>query len=110
MATKTKKKYTYLTKAVQMPDGTRKYFRAKTQEELDEKVLKAQILVNAGVDICSEETFGHFAQILIAIRYARTSISFPQLAAIGFGTSCPCRFRPSWPASRTRAIPCSQRF
>ena len=38
MATKTKKKYTYLTKAIQMPDGTRKYFRAKTQEELDEKV------------------------------------------------------------------------
>lgn len=40
MAAKAKKKYTYLTKAVQMPDGTRKYFRAKTQEELDEKVLK----------------------------------------------------------------------
>ena len=84
IATKTKKKYTYLTKAIQMPDGTRKYFRAKTQEELDEKVLKAQILVNSGVDICSEETFGHFAQMwydlykkpylrensLIAIRYA----------------------------------------
>ena len=26
-------------------------------------MLKAQILVNAGVDICSEETFGHFAQM-----------------------------------------------
>lgn len=64
MATETKKKYTYLTKAVQMPDGTRKYFRAKTQEELDEKVLKARILVNAGVDICSEETFGHFANLI----------------------------------------------
>lgn len=46
-----------------MPDGTRKYFRAKTQKELDEKVMKAQILVNAGVDICNEETFGHFAQL-----------------------------------------------
>lgn len=46
MATKTKKKYTYLTKAIQMPDGTRKYFRAKTQEELDEKVLKAQNALN----------------------------------------------------------------
>ncbi len=65
MATKTKKKYTYLTKAIQMPDGTRKYFRAKTQEELDEKVLKAQILVNSGVDICSEETFGHFDMLPI---------------------------------------------
>ncbi len=58
-----KKKYKYLTKAIQMPDGTRKFFRAKTQEELDEKVLKAQILVNAGVDICSEETFAHFSQM-----------------------------------------------
>lgn len=60
---KTKKTYKYLTKAVQLPDGTRKYFRAKTQEELDEKVLKAQILVKSGVDICSEETFAHFSQM-----------------------------------------------
>ena len=44
-----------------MPDGTRKYFWARTQAELDEKVMKAQILVNAGVDICSEETFAHFS-------------------------------------------------
>lgn len=58
-----KKKYKYKTKAIQLPDGTRKFLRAKTQEELDEKVLKAQILVNSGVDICSEETFGHFAQM-----------------------------------------------
>lgn len=63
MASKTKKKYTYSTKAVLMPDGTRKYIRAKTREELDEKVLQAQILVKSGVDICSEETFGHFAQM-----------------------------------------------
>ena len=93
MATKTKKKYTYLTKAIQMPDGPRKYFRAKTQEELDEKVLKAQILVNSGVDICSEETFGHFAQMwydlykkpylrensLIAIRYALNQYILPAI-------------------------------
>lgn len=60
---KARKKYEYLTKAILLPDGTRKYFRAKTQKELDEKVMKAQILVNSGVDICSEETFGHFAQM-----------------------------------------------
>ena len=58
-----KKKYQYITKAIQMPDGSRKYFRAKTQKELDEKVMKAQILMNAGVDICNEETFSHFAQM-----------------------------------------------
>lgn len=62
-AQKKKKTYKYLTKAIQLPDGTRKYFRARTQEELDEKVLKAQILVKSGVDICSEETFAHFSQM-----------------------------------------------
>ena len=63
MSKKTKKTYKYLTKAIQLPDGSRKFFRARTQEELDEKVLKAQILVNAGVNICSEETFAHFSQM-----------------------------------------------
>ena len=63
MASKTQKKYAYLTKTISMPDGTRKYIRGKTQEELDEKVLQVQILVKAGVDVCSEETFGHFAQM-----------------------------------------------
>lgn len=58
-----KKKYQYLKKAITLPNGTRKYIYGKTQEELDEKVLKEQILVNAGVDVCSEETFGHFAQM-----------------------------------------------
>lgn len=58
----TKKKYQYKTKAITLPDGTRKYLRGKTQEELDRKVLETQILVNAGVDVCSEETFAHFAQ------------------------------------------------
>ncbi len=52
--TTNKKKYQYFTKAIAMPDGTRKYFRATTQQKLDEKVIKAQILVNAGVDICNE--------------------------------------------------------
>lgn len=63
MAGKAKKKYKYLTKAIQMPDGSRKFFRARTQAELDEKIMKAQILVSAGVDICSEETFAHFSQM-----------------------------------------------
>lgn len=90
---KTKKTYKYLTKAIQMPDGSRKFFRAKTQAELDEKVMKAQILVNAGVDICSEETFGHFAQMwydlykkpylrensLIAVRYVLNQYILPAI-------------------------------
>ena len=62
LSEKTKKKYQYRTKTLQMPDGSRKYIRAKTQEELDEKVLAARILMKSGVDIGSDETFGHFAQ------------------------------------------------
>ena len=88
-----KKKYEYLTKAITLPDGTRKYLRAKTQEELDDKVMKAQILVHSGVDICSEETFGHFAQMwydiykkpylrensLVAIKYVLNQHILPYL-------------------------------
>lgn len=37
MASKAKKKYSYHTKALLVPDGTRKYIRAKSQEEPDEK-------------------------------------------------------------------------
>lgn len=61
MAQKAKMKYTYFTNAIILPDGTRKYIRAKTQDDLDEKVLQTQILMQSSVDICSVETFGHFA-------------------------------------------------
>ena len=37
------KDYHYLTKAVTLPDGKRKYIRAKTRRELDKKVLEFQI-------------------------------------------------------------------
>lgn len=94
MASKAKRKHTYFTKALLMPDGTRKYIRAKTREELDEKVLQAQILVKSGVDICGEETFGHFAQMWFdiykkpylreknreAIKYALNHQILPQLS------------------------------
>ncbi|MBQ9346751.1 MAG: site-specific integrase [Oscillibacter sp.] len=56
------KKYHYFTKTIPLPDGTRKYIRAKTQEELDQKVLEAQMLMRSGVDISNDETFAHFAQ------------------------------------------------
>lgn len=66
-----------------MPDGTRKYIRAKTQEELDEKVLQAQILVKSGVDICNEETFGHFAQMRFDM-YKKTYLRERSLDAIRY--------------------------
>ena len=62
LSAKGKKKYQYHTKAIQMPDGTRKYIRAKTKEELEQKVLEAQLLMKSGVDISSDETFAQFAQ------------------------------------------------
>jgi len=37
------KEYKYFTKAVPLPDGRRKYIRAKTKRELDKKVLEFQI-------------------------------------------------------------------
>ena len=84
MAQKTdKKKYNYLTKTIQIPDGTRKYIRAKTKAELNEKVLKAQILVNSGVDICSEETFGHFAQMWFDL-YKKPSLRENSLTTIRY--------------------------
>ena len=63
MSEKTKKRYKYHTQTLAMPDGSRKYIYGKTQEELDEKVLEARILMKSGVDIASDETFGHFAQV-----------------------------------------------
>lgn len=124
MASKTKKKYTDFTKAVLMPDGTRKYIRAKTREELDEKVLQAQILVKSGVDICSEETFGHFAQMWFdiykkpylreknqdAIKYVLNHQNCPCLAVIVSKISAPCKSRRLWLAFLAKAIPYSQRF
>ena len=62
MSAKEKKKYQYFTRAIQLPDGTRKYIRGKTREELEQKVLEAQILMKSGVDISNDETFAHFAQ------------------------------------------------
>lgn len=55
-------KYQYFTKAIPLPDGRRKYVRAKTQEELDRKVGELQNLMVAGVKISDDETFGQFAQ------------------------------------------------
>lgn len=52
IASKVKRTYVYLTKPLFMPDGT--------LEEVDEKLLHAQILVKSGVDNCRNETFGHF--------------------------------------------------
>ncbi len=40
--------YGYLTKAIRLPNGKRKYIRAKTKKELDKKVLEFQIEMAQG--------------------------------------------------------------
>ena len=57
-----KEKYQYYTKVLPLPNGRRKYVRAKTQEELDRKVAQLQELMAEGVKISDDETFGQFAQ------------------------------------------------
>lgn len=62
-----KKKYTYFTKALTCPDGSRKYIRGKTQKELDEKVRKARLELDRGVNINDSTTFGQFAQMWVDV-------------------------------------------
>ena len=62
MAKKKDNKYQYFTKAIPLPNGSRKYIRAKTQEELDAKVRQMQEFVSKGVDISNDMPFGLFVQ------------------------------------------------
>jgi len=57
-----KKEYKYCTKVLALPNGRRKYVRAKTEAELEDKLKKLEELVAAGVRIDSNENFGQFTQ------------------------------------------------
>ena len=57
-----KKEYKYCTKVLTLPNGRRKYVRAKTEMELEEKLKKLEELVAAGVRIDNNENFGQFTQ------------------------------------------------
>ena len=57
------KNYSYHRKTITMPDGSRKDFYGKTKAEVEAKVIKAQILVNAGVNPAIKVTFGEFSQM-----------------------------------------------
>ena len=60
---KEQKKYQYKRKTIMLPNGQRKDLYAKSQEELDDKIMEVKILTRSGVNVCSEETFGHLAQM-----------------------------------------------
>lgn len=53
----------YKTATFTLPDGTRKYVYAKTQEELDEKVFQLKLQMRMGVDLSDKTTVGELAQI-----------------------------------------------
>lgn len=58
------KEYKYFTKAVPMPNGKRKYIRAKTKRELDRKVLDFQIqMANGRIDVSSDMTVEQVAEL-----------------------------------------------
>lgn len=48
-------------KVIRLPNGKRKWITAKSEQELNEKLLDLQIQVNAGVDVSESITFGEYA-------------------------------------------------
>jgi integrase len=56
--------YGLLKSKVYIGDGKYKYLYAKTQKDLDDKVLGAKIALNKGLDLaCANNTFGEWAEI-----------------------------------------------
>lgn len=55
----------YFTKALRCPDGSRKYIRGKTREELERKVRQAQADLGMGVNINDNTTVVEFAQMWV---------------------------------------------
>ena len=51
------------TATVKLPDGTRKWVRAKTKEELEQKKAELLVQIGAGLDVLDGSTFGQFAAI-----------------------------------------------
>ena len=51
------------TTTVRMPDGSRKWIRAKTKEDLERKKAELLVQIGAGLDVLDNSTFGEFAAI-----------------------------------------------
>lgn len=63
----------YFTKALRCPDGSRKYIRGKTKEELERKVMQAQAELGMGININDNTTVVQFAQMWIDV-YKRPNV------------------------------------
>ena len=53
----------YKTASFTLPDGTRKYVYAKTQEELDEKVFNLKLQMRMGVNLSDRTTVGELIKL-----------------------------------------------
>ena len=53
----------YKTASFTLPDGTRKYVYAKTQEELDEKVFNLKLQMRMGVNLNDKTTVGELIKL-----------------------------------------------
>ena len=53
----------YKTASFTLPDGTRKYVYAKTQEELDEKVFNLKLQMKMGVNLNDKTTVGELVKL-----------------------------------------------
>ena len=53
----------YKTATFTLPDGTRKYVYAKTQEELDQKVFDLKLQMKMGVDLKAQTTVGELIKM-----------------------------------------------
>jgi len=84
------------TKTFTLPDGTRKYVRAKSKAALEEKVASLKAQIQAGIDIGDNTTFGEFAQLwydtykkphltensLVDLRHILNDLVLPTLAGL----------------------------
>lgn len=50
-----------LCKTITLPDGSRKWVYAKTEDELNRKVIDIQMQIGLGIDLANNDTFGEFA-------------------------------------------------
>ena len=61
------KKYKYYTKAIPLPNGKRKYVRAKTKGELEEKLSQLRVEAGLGIDISNDSTFREYAEYWLLV-------------------------------------------
>ena len=81
MAKQKKEAQRYFTKALRCPDGSRKYIRGKTKEELERKVMQAQAELGMGININDNTTVVQFAQMWVDV-YKRPNVKPQTVSSI----------------------------